>query len=229
MGEETTPQPPSDGALEKRSYVKIRPEQYEEIGKLWAQGKTYRWIARKFNCYEKVVAEIVQKHVLPAVQVNPARSVEAILLKYSVIESRLWECILADEPAETREQVQQVLSQAGSQGAPKHEIVELITKTLTRRPNNGVYYDLLLKVLDKLCLLEGHYAPKRVRFENEERRVAGQTPDEVKAERIKNILARTEQVMIREALLRGETIDVIDAEFVALPHETNGKHHVDPE
>ena len=225
MGEET-PQPPADGALATRSYVKICPADYSKIGEYWAQCKTYTWIAKQYGCDDKTVADVIKKHILPAMQVNPARSVEAVLLKYDVLEARAWECILSNEPAETREQIQQVLAQAGPQGEAKREIIELFTKTLTKRPNNAVYFDIVLKILDARCKIEGYHAPKRVRFENQDHRVAGMTPDEVLNELVEKMLKRDDEVQMREALLRGETIDIFDAKLIEAPKNTNG--HVDP-
>lgn len=208
-----------EGKEGRKPRRQLSPLEYDRIGQMWAMGKSYRRIARQYDVDEATIRRVLRDHIWPSVKMSPSRSIEAELLKLSVVEAKAWECFMSDAPAETREQIKQELNEAGDKGNPSKKVVDLVTKTSVFKSKQTAYLDVVLRCIEMRCRLEGHFAPKRIRIEtDDEHRVAGTTPDRIVSERMIQLRKALEDRLNYEAQVRGEAIE---GRLLSV-HETNG-------
>ena len=158
---------------------KIVPDDYNAMAKMFCMGCTYRQIAEKYGVDHATISHHFNNHIFPMVQASSTRSLEAELMKITVLEQVAWQCFYSESPTERRQLIKAELAKLKDKPkAVRKQIESLIEKSVTtvHRSRDKAWMDIVKWCIETRCKLEGHFAAVKVRVQHEEYRVAGQSP-----------------------------------------------------
>ncbi len=177
---------------------KIGPDELEIIEREIIRGRPVAAIARDLKVHHSTVQQQVDTHLRPAWRAKLRRGAEIELAKIDHLEAIAWERMDQVEQAEDRETVTKELTKDGADAV----LIKRMNMKLRRRNATG-WVAAIEWCIEMRCKLLGHFAPTKVKVEEEGLRVAGKTIDEVDAEMMGRLMAKiTERQRTRMALQR---------------------------
>ncbi len=182
----------------KTSERPVTPERLEQIADRWLAGWSHRKIAEEIGVDPSVISYHLEKSIKPAWKEKLHRGAEIELAKIDNLEAIAWGRMDEEAPMESRETVTEALTEGGTD----LELVQRMNTNLRRR-NTAGWVAVIEWCIELRCKLLGHFAPTKVKVEEEGLRVAGKTIDELDAEMMGRLMAKiTERQQMREAMRR---------------------------
>lgn len=162
----------------KKGENPIEPEEYDNIVKLYYTGYSFEKIAEKYGVTRTAIRTLWNGKIRARQMANvPELTMERFYRELEAIKSEAWQRFHSNEPAETREQVNEKIE------GDKRVIDKVIGRTF--RPGLVAWLDVVLKATDMELKMAGLYEVKvtgEVEF-----RFAGATAEELAAQTVSEI------------------------------------------
>lgn len=162
----------------KKGESPIDPEEYDNIVKLYYTGYSFEAIAEKYGVHRTTIRTLWDLKLRPRQTAHIAElTMERFYRELEAIKCEAWQRFHSNEPAETREQINEKLE------GDKRVIDKVVGRTF--RPGLVAWLDVILKATDMEIKMAGLY---EIKVKGEiDFRFAGATAEELAAQTVSEI------------------------------------------